>query len=173
MSTETLHFVKKSSYERIGPGKAARLRYAVVDRDDDQTLEYRDDLHHLHGAEGGAFARLAEALEGLGVDESTEVEIGPEEGFGAHDPDLVMTVPAEAIPAEAREVGTRLDGEGPDGHTRPFRVVAIDGERITVDGNHALAGRNLRFIFEVLEVRAAREEEIAAGYAFPAQEAKR
>lgn len=166
MTDQVVHFVKKPSYLRIARDRVARLKYAVLDMDTQRTLEFRDDLYHLHGGYGGAFPKVEQALEGLEVGDKVEVDLTPEEGYGAHLEELVITAPAEHFPVEAQQVGTLLDGEGPDGHVRKFVVSAVADGMITVDGNHPLAGKNLHFVFEVLDVRAAREEELKAGYGY-------
>lgn len=166
MSSEPLNFIKKASYLRVQRDRVVRLKYALFDLDDGRAVEFRDDLYYLHGGYGGAFPKVEAALEGREVGASVEVLLSPEEGYGPHLPDLVITVEEEAIPAEARRVGAQIDGEAADGHIVKFVVTRIDQGRITVDGNHPLAGRNLRFVFEVLDVRDATAEEIQAGFAF-------
>lgn len=166
METKTLQFVKKSNYQRIGKNKVVRLRYVVIEQGSEQALAYRDDLFYLHGGYGGAFPKVEAALEGLGVDAKAQVELAVGEGYGERDPALVLTVPLEEIPAEVRNVGAQLEGEAPDGSTRPFMVTAVTTDSVTVDGNHPLAGKALRFMLEVLDIREASDAELSAGYAF-------
>lgn len=164
--SNTLHFVKKRNYQSVIKDKVVRLRYAVFARDSEEVLAFSDDLYYLHGGYGGAFPRVEEALEGLGVDAKMEIELSAEEAYGLYDPALAMTVPAAEIPEEVRFVGARLEGESPAGGSIDFTVTAVDDDGITVDGNHPLAGRDLRFVLEVLDIRDATEEELQAGYAF-------
>ena len=166
MSEQKLHFISKPNYGRIGKDKVVRLRYAVFDRDSGQALEFRDDLYYLHGGYGGAFPKVEAALEGMEVMGKTEVALDPEEGYGAYDPGLRIIAALEQFPAEAHRVGARLEGEAPDGRTIPFRVVGLEAGQLTVDGNHPLAGRRLRFVLEVLDIRPASDAELAAGHAF-------
>lgn len=166
MSEEKLHFISKPNYGRIRKDKVVRLRYAVFDRQGEHALEFRDDLYYLHGGYGGAFPKIEAALEGMDIHAKTEVELEPEEGYGPYDPALLITAPLEEFPPEARQLGARLEGETPDGRSIPFRVVKLEGDRLTVDGNHPLAGRQLRFVLEVLDIRDATEAEITAGHAF-------
>lgn len=166
METKTVHFVKKRNYQRIAKDKVVRLRYMVTEQGSETALAYRDDLFYLHGGYGGAFAKVEAALEGQGVDAKVEVLLAPNEGYGDRDPALEMVVPIDAIPAEARNVGALLEAEAENGESRPFRVMAVTAEDVTVDGNHPLAGRHLSFLLEVLDVRDASRAEIEAGYAF-------
>ena len=174
MSERKLHFISKPNYGRIRQDKVVRLRYAVFDRDGGQALAFRDDLYYLHGGYGGAFPKIEAALEGMEIQGKTEVELDPEEGYGAYDPALRITAPLEEFPPEARQLGVRLEGEAPDGRVLAFQVVEVVEDRLTVDGNHPLAGRRLRFVLEVLDIRDASTAEIDAGHAFaPATDGER
>lgn len=166
METKTVQFIKKRNYQTITKDRVVRLRYMVSEQGSDNALAYRDDLFYLHGGYGGAYPKVETALEGLGVDAKVEVLLAPEEGYGECDPALVMEVPLEAIPLEARNVGAQLEGEAPNGDARPFMVTAVTAEGVTVDGNHPLAGKHLHFHLEVLDVRDASRAELEAGYAF-------
>ncbi len=166
VTDQKLHFISKPNYGRIRKDKVVRLKYAVFDRNGEQALEFRDDLYYLHGGYGGAFPKIEQALEGMDIYGKTEVELDPEDGYGRYDPALVITAPLSDFPPEARQPGARLEGEAPDGSVVMFRVVGQEGDTLTVDGNHPLAGRELRFVLEVLDIRNASEAEIAAGYAF-------
>jgi FKBP-type peptidyl-prolyl cis-trans isomerase SlyD len=61
-------------------------------------------------------------------------------------------------------VGGQLEGRGQDGRDQVFTVVKIKGQQVILDGNHPLAGKTLHISAQVLEVRAASEEEIAHGH---------
>jgi len=100
------------------------------------------------------------------VDSRCEVLLTPDEGFGAHDPQLVMTLAASDLPEQAQQVGAALEGQGEDGNVVKFRVLKVEDGMITLDGNHALAGRSVKFVLEVTAIRTASAEELAAGYAF-------
>lgn len=167
MTVTPVDFHRKRSYARVRKDRVVRLKLAVLDHDTGEALDFRDDLYYLHGGYGSALPRVEEALEGVPVDTACELLLAPGEAYGERDPDLVIEVPAGQIPEAARRVGARLDGEGPDGAVVPFRVVAVAGDRVTVDGNHPLAGRTLAMKIEVLDVRDATAEEIEAGHAFP------
>ena len=80
--------------------------------------------------------------------------------YGPHNPDAVQNVPLEMFGGITPEVGMTLMSD-----LAPFRVSEINGSEITVDFNHALAGKSLTFNVEVVEVRAATDEEISHGHA--------
>jgi FKBP-type peptidyl-prolyl cis-trans isomerase SlyD len=165
-TAQPLHFHRKRNYQSIRKDKVVQLKCLVSDAQTGETLSYRDDMVYLHGGYGSAFPKLEAALEGLQVDMTAEATVEPQDAYGEADPALLMKVPADAIPEAARQVGIEIEGEAADGSSRNFRVVAIDEQGITVDGNHPFAGRRLRFKVEVRDIRDATAEELAAGYGF-------
>lgn len=167
MSEQEITFEQKSSYARVRKDRVVRIKYAMSDMEKGETLAYRDDLYYLHGGYGGALPKVEEALEGRAVGETVEVELTPAEGYGEIDADLVITQPEENFPPQGRELGAQLDAEGPDGKVIHFTVTAVGDGLVTVDGNHPLAGRHLRFVMEILEVRPANETELSIGHAIP------
>jgi FKBP-type peptidyl-prolyl cis-trans isomerase SlyD len=165
MTSQILHFVPRPK-ERIAKDKVVRLRYAVFATDGGGVIEFRDDLYYLHGGYGGAFPKVEQALEGRGPEEKVELELAAEEAYGLRDPARVFNVLLQDLPPEAHRIGAKLDGEAPDGSVMPFWVTALGDGQATLDGNHPLAGKPLKFMLEVLEIRPATEAEIAAGHAF-------
>ena len=92
--------------------------------------------------------------------DKVEFTLTSEDAYGPHNPDAVQNVPLEMFGGITPEVGMTLMSD-----LGPFRVSEINGSEITVDFNHALAGKSLTFNVEVVEVRAATDEEISHGHA--------
>jgi FKBP-type peptidyl-prolyl cis-trans isomerase SlyD len=166
MGEEKIHFLKKDNYSRITEDKVIRLKYLITDTDTDEALEFRDDLFYLHGGYGGAFPLVEQALEGHEVGDKVEVLTPCEEAFGCVREELKIQVPLNELPAEAAREGMTLEGESAEGKVIPFRVLAIRDGLALLDGNHPFAGKNLRFVLEVLDIREASDDELAAGHAF-------
>jgi FKBP-type peptidyl-prolyl cis-trans isomerase SlyD len=120
-------------------------------------------MSYLHGGYGNTFAKIEEALEGMQADYRTTIELEPQDAFGPRDEGLLQTIPKKQFPPGVK-VGGQLEGRDDAGHTIVFTVLKIKGDTVYLDGNHALAGKTLRFGLHVLEVRAASEEEIAHGH---------
>ena len=84
------------------------------------------------------------------------VTVPAEEAYGPHDDARVQAIPRSAIPEDvAVDVGTRLQANTPDGEPVNLTVVDLDDSSVTVDANHPLAGRDLVFDLELVEVIAA------------------
>ncbi len=165
MTSKPLHFVSTQALLQVGKDKVVTLKYALFDGVSQELLEYRDDLIYLHGADAGSLPRLEMAVEGLRIGMKCEVSMAPEEAFGRFDPGLVITEQRADLPPEAQTLGATLEGTAEDEQIVTFRVVKVEGGSITLNGNHPFAGRSLRFVVEVVGIRAATEAELVAGHA--------
>ena len=111
-------------------------------------------------------AGLEKALVGKVKNDHVEVSISPEEGYGERNDAAVETVPRSAFPENAPiEVGSRFIASDEAGNQIPTLVTAVDGDDITVDHNHPLAGQTLNFDITIAGVREATEEEQQHGHA--------
>jgi FKBP-type peptidyl-prolyl cis-trans isomerase 2 len=78
------------------------------------------------------------------------VEISVEDAYGEPKPEFINEVPKTNVP-EGIQVGESLQGMGPQGPVN-VQVVAVNDETVTLDANHPLAGKNLIFDLEVIEI---------------------
>ena len=93
------------------------------------------------------------AIIGMEVGEQKTVRIPPEEGFGIHQERLVDELDTAALPAGLKlQVGTQLEVTAEDGSRFQVIVTEIQDDRVTLDANHPLAGRNLIFHIELLAI---------------------
>ncbi|MEE4208283.1 MAG: peptidylprolyl isomerase [Parvularcula sp.] len=115
--------------------------------------EGRDPLEFKLGA-GQIIPGLERAVTGMQVGETKTVEVSPAEGYGERDEGRVQEIPRERLPEDLpTEPGTQLAMQTADGQTVPVTVAASDGETVTLDANHPLAGRDLTFDIEVVEIK--------------------
>jgi len=94
------------------------------------------------------------AVIGMSPGQSKTVTLKPAEAYGAKDPELIIVVPKEELPGGMHaEVGqdvvafTRADGTVVEG-----QITAVDGDAVTIDGNHPLAGKSLIFEIKLLSL---------------------
>ncbi|MGB0514058.1 MAG: FKBP-type peptidyl-prolyl cis-trans isomerase [Wenzhouxiangellaceae bacterium] len=126
------------------------------------TSEGRGPLTYLHG-HGNIIPGLENALEGKGEGEELSVQVEPEEGYGPHRDELVQKVSMEAFSGMDKvEPGMRFNAESAQGPL-VVKVTEIDGDQVTIDANHELAGQQLNFAVTVRDVREATEQELEAG----------
>lgn len=95
------------------------------------------------------------AIEGLEPGESVTVTVPSHEAYGAHQEELVQTVPLEFFGGQRPEVGWMLQLQSEDGQVLPALVAAIDDTSATLDLNHPLAGQDLVFAIELVEIVSA------------------
>jgi len=130
----------------------------VIDQSQDGSFVY------LHG-EGGIIPGLETALVGKAVNEELSISVAPDQAYGEKDPAKAQTVNREMFEdANDLEVGRQFHAAGPDGEEIVITITAIDGDEITIDGNHPLAGMTLHFNIKVIDIRDASEEELAHGH---------
>lgn len=124
----------------------------------------QDPLVYLQGA-GNIIVGLEEELLGKAVGDQIQAVIPPEKGYGMPVEALVQTVPKAAFGDEIDkvEVGMRFQAETEQGPV-PVVVTGMDGENVTVDGNHPLAGKELHFSVSIAEVRDGTDEEVEHGH---------
>lgn len=114
--------------------------------------EGRDPLEFKMG-EGMVIAGFEKAVLGKSAGDSVTVEIPPEEGYGEPNDDLVFQVRKEQIPPNVElEEGIMLEVRTEEGSPGYVRVTELDGDMVTLDGNHPLAGQTLVFEINVVEV---------------------
>ena len=121
-------------------------------------------LVYLQGA-GNIIPGLEKALEGKAVGDELDVTVEPEDAYGEYAAELVSTLNASMFEGvDQLEVGMQFHASGPDGQMQIVTIRDLDGDDVTVDGNHPLAGQRLNFKVKVVAVRDASEEEQAHGH---------
>lgn len=120
-------------------------------------------LEYLHGA-GDLIKGLENALDGRQIGDKFDVEIEANNAYGDYNENLVQNVPRDVfVGVDKLEVGMRFLADTEHGPV-PVEITAIDGDTITIDGNHMLAGQDLKFNVEVVNVREATAEELTHGH---------
>jgi len=98
------------------------------------------------------------------VGDSFQARIAPEQGYGVRHEAMVQEVERSRFPEGAQiHPGVQFQAHTQQG-PHVVTVVKVEGDAVTIDGNHPLAGMTLHFDVKVLEVRAATEEELAHGH---------
>jgi FKBP-type peptidyl-prolyl cis-trans isomerase SlyD len=120
-------------------------------------------LSYIHGA-GNIIPGLESALSGKSSGDKLKVSVNPEQGYGARNDALIQELPRKVFEGiDDIQEGMQFQAQSEQG-TQVITVTNVDGDRITVDGNHPLAGQVLNFEVEVDSVRDATAEEIEHGH---------
>ena len=151
---------------QIAQDKVVLIHYTLTD-DAGKVLDSSsggDPLAYLHG-QGNIIPGLEKALEGKQAGDKLNVRVEPAEGYGVRDDSLVQQVPRRAFGSVSKvEPGMQFHAQSAQGQMRVVTVTHVQGDMVTVDGNHPLAGEVLVFDVEVAEVRDATGEELEHGH---------
>ena len=136
----------------IENGKKVSMHYELtVDGEVVDTTEGREPFNYIHGKQQ-IIPALEKHLEGLKEGDEREIILGPEDAYGIIDPNAYIEVPKSQMPQIDLEIGTQLGIIGPDGVRVPAMIVEIKSETVILNLNHPLAGKELRFTIQILEV---------------------
>ncbi len=147
--------------ESISNKNVVTFTYQILD-EDGNIVEHSDvPMKYIHGASGAMYPKVEQALEGKVVGVTVEVVLSPKDGFGEHDPNLTFTDHIDNVPQEYRWVGAKPAFENESGEVMELLVSKIEGDQLTVDANHPLAGKTVTFRIKVLDVRKASAAELS------------
>lgn len=144
---------------KIEKDTVVTLRYKVADAQGKLIEESKDPMVYLHGGYENTLPKIEAALDGREPGHEVTLQLKPEDAFGMRDEALVRTIPKKDFPPGVK-VGGQLEGRTDSGEPHVFHVMKIKGDTVFLDGNHPLAGKELRFQLKVTGVRAASQEEI-------------
>lgn len=139
------------------------LTYSIRDQHGDLFEQFDLPVGYVHGVNGPLFEKIEHALEGRRIAERVEVTLSPADGFGEHRLELTFTDDIGNVPPEHRRIGSEVAFENERGVEMQLRVTRIENGKLTVDGNHPLAGQTVKFVVTIVGVRPATLEEIANG----------
>jgi len=149
----------------IGKNAVVSINYTLTNDAGEvmDTSEGREPLTYLHGS-NNLIPGLEKEMEGKSPGQDFKVTIPPAEAYGESNPELVQTLSKEMFKGvDNVEPGMGFTAQGPQGEQN-IVVTAVDGDQVTVDANHPMAGKTLHFAVEIVDVRDASEEEIEHGH---------
>ena len=107
---------------------------------------------------------LEEKIKDLKVGEKADIKVAAVDAYGVYDDNAVQTLPKEQFAGLELQVGMTLYGQGEHGETVQVIVKNFNDETVEIDFNHPLAGKDLLFAINIVEVRDATADEILNGY---------
>lgn len=146
---------------QVEKNKVVSIHYKLKDNEGNtlDSSEGRDPLSYIHG-NGNLIAGMEEGLEGKKSGDKVDLKISPDKGYGQRNDSLIQDVPRSAFGDQEVKPGMQFNTQ--DGHT--VTVTQVGADKVTVDGNHPLAGMDLNFDVEVVNVREATSEELDHGH---------
>lgn len=151
------------SAEKIKNNSYVELTYAILDEQGEIKERVDIPVKYIHGKNSGLFPKVEAALEGHTSGENIEVVLSEHEGFGPSDPNLMFTDDVDNVPPQFRQIGAEVEMQNSSGEMKQFVVSKIENGKLTVDGNHPLAGKTIKFVITIGLVRDASREELQQG----------
>lgn len=151
----------------IGDNMVVSIHYTLTDENGTvlDASEENKPLSYLHGA-GNIIPGLEKALIGKVADDEMKVVVEPAEGYGEKVPELMQIVDRAAFQGvDTLEPGMAFEAEGENGQVQRVVIANVEGDKVTVDANHPLAGVTLTFDVKIDSIRDATQEEITHGHA--------
>jgi FKBP-type peptidyl-prolyl cis-trans isomerase SlyD len=154
----------------IEPQHVVSLTYDLyVDQDGTEVLQEsateEQPLTFLFGA-GQMLPKFEENLSALSTGDAYEFRLAAGDAYGEYDEEAVANLPKEMFQgAEIPEIGSILPLQDNNGNRFQAQVVSVAEDAVIVDLNHPMAGQELHFKGNILNVRPATEEELSHGHA--------
>jgi FKBP-type peptidyl-prolyl cis-trans isomerase SlpA len=140
--------------ERVAPDSLVTLHYRLTTADDTELVStFGSTPATLQLGSGELAPVLERCLDGLAVGEHRVFLLEPAQGFGPRNPDLVQRIARSELPAgTVAEMHGLVEFAAPGGGKFVGLVRALDDESVTIDFNHPLAGKSIRFEVEMVGV---------------------
>ena len=136
---------------KISKNKLVSMTYSIYEGN--KLLESVDTpVSFIYGKETNLLPIVEEALHGKEKDSEVSIEVSSKLGFGEIDVGLIFQDSLENVPEEYRKIGIEIDFSNDKGIKRKFRVTKMDDKKITFDGNHLFAGRELLYKIKIIDV---------------------
>ena len=139
---------------QVKSGDTVRIHYTgtLADGSTFDSSAGRDPLEFTVGS-GQIIPGLDTAMPGMAVGETKRVEVPAEQAYGEPNADALQAVPRSEIPEDIPlDIGTQLQVQTPSGQVMPVTVAEVTKEQVTLDANHPLAGKDLTFDIELVEI---------------------
>ena len=150
--------------EIISINKFVELTYRIIDQSNGEVIEQVEEpLGYVQGDNSLLFNQVTKELEGKYVGDEVEILLKAEDAFGKKADELIFTDDINNVPVEYRFIGASVTMQNDKGGTKDFIVSSIEDGKLTIDGNHPLAGKDIIFYVEILSIREATADEIIEG----------
>jgi FKBP-type peptidyl-prolyl cis-trans isomerase SlyD len=149
---------------QIGKNKVVSINYTLRDNEGNiiDSSEGGAPLTYIQGI-GNLIPGMEEGLEGKVKGDKLDIKVSPEKGYGTRQEEAIQQVPITAFGGQEVKPGMQFHAQTANG-TQVVTITDVGQDSVTVDGNHPLAGVELNFAVEVIEIREATQDEISHGH---------
>jgi len=145
--------------------KVYSMMYSVVDTSTNKEVDSNvgsEPLEFITGI-GQIIPGLENEVLKMNTGDKADILVKAQDAYGDRNPEAIQTLPKEQFSGIELEEGMMLYGSGENGETVQVVVQSFDDDSVTIDYNHPLAGKDLMFSVEIVDIRDATEEELATG----------
>lgn len=145
---------KSTTMAQVKSGDTVRVHYTgkLTSGEQFDSSAGREPLEFIVGA-GQMIKGFDAAMPGMGVGEKKTINIPAAEAYGEKDPNAVIEFPLENVPADMKlEPGMQLTLSDQNGQPFPVVVTEVKADVVVLDANHFLAGEELVFDIELVEI---------------------
>ena len=150
----------------IGQNSVVSMHYTLKN-DDGEVMDSsngKEPMVYLHGA-NNLIPGLEAELTGKTSGATFNASIPPDKAYGEQSDELIQVISKSMFEGvESIEPGMTFVAQGDGGAQRQVRVTQVEGDDVTIDANHPLAGQTLHFEVEVVDVREGTPQEIEHGH---------
>ena len=129
------------------------LTYTIFDLEKNIIEKVDAPISHIQGFGKKLLQKIEDKLNGKQAGDELEVRIEPDDGFGNYDDSLIIKDKLSNVPEEYRKKDELISFVNEKGDKKDFRVIDLNNDTITLDGNHYLAGKELVYKIRILDVR--------------------
>ena len=150
----------------IEANKVVTMNFKLTDDQGNilDSTEHGGPFSYLTG-KNNILPKLEEAVNNMIIGTKKQIKLDAENAYGNYNEQIVQVVGKENFPEDfVLEVGMEYMASNPEGVQMPFVITEVRDEDVTIDFNHPLAGKNLNFDVELIDVRDATQEELAHGH---------
>jgi peptidylprolyl isomerase len=143
--------------QEVQTGDTIKVHYLgrLTDGSTFDSSEGRPPLEFEVGS-GMVIKGFDDGVRGMSVGQKKTIEIPAELAYGERDPEAIIEFPIDQFPAQMRpEIGMQLVMTDNSGHQIPVTVLDVKPDQVVLDANHQLAGQDLIFDLELVEIKGA------------------
>ena len=150
----------------IDANKVVTINFTLKDNEGNliESTDNKEPFSYLSG-NSQILPKLEEVVNQMIIGTKKDIKIPPADGYGEYNEAAIQQINKKEFPNDMKlEEGMQLIANSPDGKRMPFIINKVGESEVTVDFNHPLAGKNLEFNVELLDVREATPEELSHGH---------
>ena len=150
----------------IDANKVVTINFILKDNEGNliESTDNKEPFSYLSG-NSQILPKLEEVVNQMIIGTKKDIKIPAAEGYGEYNEAAIQQINKKEFPNDMKlEEGMQLIANSPDGKRMPFVINKIGESEVTVDFNHPLAGKNLEFNVELLDVRDATPDELSHGH---------